>query len=92
MSSIIVANIEPEHKSCKKEDVTRRWPRCICMSKGAVSPTMAWSIETLGLVGLLQDFIDKNQGLSDKGRPFCMAEIKIRTGVGQWDNQKEEAG
>ena len=38
MSSIIVANIEPEHKSCKKEDVTRRWPRCICTSEGSRLP------------------------------------------------------
>ena len=60
MSPIIVAKIKPENKSCKKEDVTRRWPRCICTSEGAgLSPTMAQSIETLGLVGLLQDFIDK---------------------------------
>ena len=75
MSSIIVAKIELENKSSVKEDIMRFWPRCICTSEGTgLSPTMARSIKTLGLVGLLQDFIDKNQGLSDKGRPFCMAE------------------
>ena len=49
-------------------------PGASARAKGPGSPTMARSIETQDVAGLLQDFIDKNQGLSDKGRPFCMAE------------------
>ena len=34
----------------------------------------------------------RNQGLSDEGRPFCIAKMKIRTGVGRWDERQATRG
>lgn len=34
----------------------------------------------------------RNRGLSDEGRPFCIAKMKIRTGVGRWDERQATRG